>query len=195
MTEVLETEVVKVEEETTQPVLENKPTPEDIQKFKEEFELAATTFSTKGWVIGTKEQYDEISNFLIEYIVKYVYWTKNGWMGVIKLHEELLNIINSIKEDNTKDFSLGYQALEFTAYILSNPGGTGLQSALDFEAKANSHMLVYELVTKELGDARKELENIQFLQNQWATAEQGFFLEKEPAPETEYEPGSEIQPE
>ena len=32
---------------------------------------------------------DEIYNFVLDFMENHVYWTKNGWMGVLRLHEEL----------------------------------------------------------------------------------------------------------
>ena len=107
----------------------------------------------------------------------YVYWTKNGWMGVLKMHEELTeNKKNKKKKDS---FAVGYQALEFMFYALTNPGGTGLQSAKEIEKVAGIYATVMELSGKVLEEARLELKDIQWLGDKAAAMQQGFYLEKE----------------
>jgi hypothetical protein len=54
---------------------------------------------------------------LLSFIINRIFWTKNGWMGVIKLNEEIIETKKTL--DSSKAFTLGYQALEFTFYALS----------------------------------------------------------------------------
>jgi hypothetical protein len=51
------------------------------------------------------------------------------------------------------------------------------------ESEAKQYSSILELVSKQLETARQELKDIQFMQERWAAAEQGFYYEREPAPD------------
>ena len=155
----------------------NKPTENEINLAVKEFNDKAAIFNAKKFDIGEADKADAIYDFLIEFMEKYVYWTKNGWMGVLKMHEELLESKKSKKEGDS--FSIGYQALEFLFYALSNPGGTGLESAKAIEKLADIYIETMELAGKQLESARKELKDVQWLQDKVTAMQQGFYLEKE----------------
>lgn len=155
----------------------NKPTEKEINEAVDDFNAKAKVFNEKVFEIGEAEKADEIYDFLIEFIDKYVYWTKNGWMGVIKMYDELKEGKKNRKEG--QKFGVGYQALEFLFYALSNPGGTGLKSAKAIEKVADIYIEVYEESAKILEKARQDLQEIQFLQDKVAAMQQGFYLEKE----------------
>jgi hypothetical protein len=159
----------------------NKPTEEEIKLAGEEFESTAKAFPTILWEVGKPEKAREYIQYLQHFVRNRLFWTKNGWMGVVKLQEELENIEKTLKEGEA--FKLGYQALEFTYFSLVNPGGVGLQTALDFEQEATNYLPLFEDVSLILEEARKQLKNIQFLQDKWSALSQGFYLEVEPSEE------------
>jgi hypothetical protein len=103
-------------------------------------------------------------------------------MGVLRLNEDIQGVRDSIEEI---PFRLSYQALEFTFFALSNVGGIGLQSAKDMETEAELYNEVAELIAKQLETARKELKEVQYLQEKWAAYEQGFYYEREEVFENE----------
>lgn len=155
----------------------NKPTEGEINLATKEFNDKAAEFNAKRFNIGTPEEANEIYDFVIDYMENHVYWTKNGWMGVIKMHEELTAAKNNRKDGDS--FNVAYQALEFMFYALTNPGGSGLQSAKAVEKVADLYAHVIELSAKVLEAARKELKDIQWLQDKVTAMQQGFYLEKE----------------
>jgi hypothetical protein len=159
----------------------NKPTEEEIKAAEEEFNIAVNTFTIKSWNIGNPEEALEYINYLIHYNEKRIFWTKNGWMGVIKLTEELTDSKKFIESNPLSPLKLGYQAIEFIFQSFQNPGGVGLQSALDFEAENTIYVKLFDLIGDALTDARTELKNIQFLQDKHTAMQQGFYLEVEPA--------------
>ena len=161
----------------------NKPTEEEINEATKDFNSKAAQFNGKRFKIGTKKNAEAIYDFLLEFLEKYVYWTKNGWMGVLKMHEELTKAKEDRKENDP--FSIGYQGLEFLFYALSNPGGTGLESAKAIEKLADIYIETMELASVQLEAARKELEDIQFLQDKVTAMQQGFYLEREDGVATE----------
>ena len=164
----------------------NKPTEEEINEATKDFNAQASKFNGKKFPIGTAKKADKIYDFLLLFLEKHVYWTKNGWMGVLKMHEELTDAKEKRKEKDP--VSVGYQALEFLFYALSNPGGTGLESAKEIEKLADIYIETLEFAGKELEKAREELKDIQFLQDKVTAMQQGFYLEKEDGVEVEEEP-------
>jgi hypothetical protein len=155
----------------------NKPKPKEIKKAEKEFKLAKKEFEAKKFDIGAPKQADDIYNFVIEFMEKHVYWTKNGWMGVIRMHEELTKAKKEHK--NKKCFRVGYQALEFLFYALTNPGGSGIESAREVEKVSNLYAEVIELTGKKLEESRLELKDINWLGDKAASMAQGYYIEKE----------------
>lgn len=156
----------------------NKPTEEEIKLAALEFETASKNFPVKLWEIGTVENARPFCDYLTHYVRNRLFWTKNGWMGVVKLNEELKAAENLL--NGKEAFKLGYQALEFVYYSLMNPGGVGLQAAQDFESEGENYPPLMEAVSVSLEKARAQLKEIQFLQDKYAAMQQGFYLELEP---------------
>lgn len=155
----------------------NKPTDEEIKIAGEEFEKAAKNFPGKMWEIGVEEQSRGFVEYLQYFVDNRIFWTKNGWMGVVKLKEELQAAANLL--NGKEPLKLGYQAVEFTYYSLMNPGGIGLESAKNFEAEGEQYLPLMEAVSLALQKAREELKEIQFLQDKYAAMQQGFYYERE----------------
>jgi len=154
----------------------NKPSPEEVVKFKEDFDAAMKKFAETKWEISEPGSFqrNDVSLFLLDYLKNYVFWTKTGWMGVIKMEEELKKAMK--ETDETTGLSLDYQALEFCGYMLMNPGGTGYALAKEFEKQADKYSRIMTTVGQKVEDARKQLKNVQYLQEKWAAGEQGFYL-------------------
>lgn len=162
---------------------ENKPSEEEVKEAEEKFQEASREFAVKSWDIGEAENATEFIQYLLHYVRNRLFWTKNGWMGVLKMQEELEDAENFINSNSESPLKLGYQALEFIFYSLQNPGGVGLDAAKDFESENEQYAKVFDAVGKSLSEARTELKDIQFLQDQYAAMSQGFYLEVEPEKE------------
>jgi hypothetical protein len=156
-----------------------KPTPEEVKEARKEFEDRASSFNETQWTIGTEEDSLEYIVFLKEFLRESFHWKQNEWMGLIKMDEELTVVEGKLERGDVGLLQFGYQALEFLYYALTNPGGTGLESAKLFEKKAEKFNEILTKVADSLDEARKELKEIQFLQEKWATYESGFYLERE----------------
>lgn len=154
----------------------NKPTPEETKQFYEDFAKSVSDFNNKVYEISVPEKMNTIASYLLDFIERKVFWTKQGWMGVIKLNEE---IKETQRLSEGRPFTLSYQAMEFTYYALVNVGGIGLETALEMEKNAQLYAEIVEEIGNKLEAARNELKDIQFLQDKWAAAEQGFYLERE----------------
>lgn len=164
---------------------ENKPSEEEIKEAEEKFSEASRNFSVKSWDIGEPKDSQILVDYLNHFVDNRLFWTKNGWMGVIKMKEELNDAENFIKANPKSPLKLGYQALEFIFYSLQNPGGVGHQTAKDFEEENDIYVAAFDAVGAKIVEAREELKNIQFLQDQYAAMAQGFYLEVEDGPEKE----------
>jgi len=156
----------------------NKPTAEDIERIKLEFEDSAKEFSERLWKIAEPGEVQKTVDYLDDFVKNKAVWAKDAWMGLIKLNEVIEDIKTDI--DYFKELKVTYQALEFITYILQNGiGGVGIQSALDFETVAEQHAAVLEKAAESVTAAREEIKEVQFKQDRWVAAEQGFFLERE----------------
>jgi hypothetical protein len=166
---------------------DNKPTEEEIEEAKGEFEKASKDFAVKSWNIGEEKDASAFLGYLQHYIRTRVFWTQNGWMGVLKMTEELDDAERFLKENPRSFLKLGYQALEFMFYSLQNPGGVGLETAQNFKEENELYSNVFDAIGAQVSSARKELKEIQFLQDKYAAMAQGFYLEVEPESEPEVE--------
>jgi hypothetical protein len=162
----------------------NKPTEEDKKFFKDEFEKAAAEFQETQWAICEADKARETLDYLTDFIRNKAYWDSQVFMGVIKFDEVLEDLHKNFKEGET--LKVEYQPLEFLAYILQKGiSGRGLEDAKAFEKVMDKHGEIAEVVMGTVEIARKAIKEIQFKQDQWLAAEQGFFLEKEDAPEVD----------
>lgn len=183
-----ELEVTKVEEKeiTSQEELEkvladpstNKPSDEEKIQFKEDFEKAVEEFNNKKWAISKDNDTFKTLNYLNDFIKNKAYWNNNVWMGLIKMNETIEELYKTSMEG--KALEVSYHPLEFLAYILQNGiSGVGVQSALDFEKVADKHIIIAEYVMDALTNAREMIKEVQYLQEKWIAAEQGFYLVRE----------------
>lgn len=164
---------------------DNKPTDEEVEEAKKEFEQASKDFGTKLWEIGKKEDSQENLDYIEHYMQNRVFWTQTGWMGVIKMQEVIDDTQAALRENPELHLALGYQALEFMFYSFQNAGGVGYQSAKDFESENEIYARVFDAIGAKIAEARKELKEIQFLQDKYAAMAQGFYLEVEDGVEEE----------
>jgi hypothetical protein len=172
-------------EEIKEKPIENKPTPEDIEAAKKEFEDAVTKFNVSTWAISSEEDALDRANYLLDFVNNRLMWAKTAWMGVIKLNDELNTIIPKLKKGEIKVLEVPYQALEFILFVLDNPSGVGIDDAKIFEKEQPFFAPFYTDVSNKTEEARNAIKDIQWLQDKWSAASQGFFLVKEP--EEEYE--------
>lgn len=157
-------------------VIQGKPTPEEVEQYKVEFDQAMKDFTGSRWPVSDPGSFsaNDVGMFLKEYLNKYVLWTKTGWMGVIKMNEEL---DKALKMDNEKTgLTFDYQTLEFCGYMLMNPGGIGYDLAAEFEKIADKYSKIMVEVGKKVEEARAALKDVQYLQDKWAAGVQGFYL-------------------
>ena len=162
---------------------DNKPTDEEVEETKKAFEEASVAFASKSWDIGEAEDAQSNLDYINHYMSNRLFWTKTGWMGVIKMNAELVDAQEFLTANPGSPLKLGYQAMEFLFYSFQNPGGVGLQAAQDFEQENEIYAKVFDALGPKISEARAELKDIQFLQDQYAAMAQGFYLEVEPEAE------------
>ena len=167
---------------------DNKPTDEEVEAAKKEYEERAETAVAKFWSIGEQKDSQAFLDYIEHYINNRVFWTQNGWMGVIKMEEVIAETQNTLKLEPTTQLAFGYQPLEFLFYSFQNAGGIGLQAAKDFESENEIYAKIFDAIGKQLSEARDEFKEIQFLQDKYAAMAQGFYLEVEPGPDEEEVP-------
>ena len=125
-------EVKEVQANDTQPVLEinnvkeldeklaeaienndNKPTDEEVEAAQKAFEEASVAFASKSWDIGEAEDAQTHLDYINHFVLNRLFWTKTGWMGVLKMDEELQDAQKFLTGNPGTTLKLGYQALEF----------------------------------------------------------------------------------
>jgi len=158
---------------------DNKPSDAEVEAAQAAYDAEAKDFNIRSWDIGEADRAQVLIDYLNHYMTNRMMWSKNGWMGVLKMDEELKDAEQFIKMNPGSPVKLGYQALEFMFYSLQNPGGVGLQAAKDFAADEEIYAEVFDSVGKNIELARADLKNIQLLQDQYAAMAQGFYLEVE----------------
>jgi len=153
-----------------------KPTPEEIEQYKNEFETAVKAFQEKRWDLSEKGAFasNDVALFIQDFMKRFAFWTKNGWMGMIKMNEELQKAMKLVTDETC--FSLDYQALEFCAYMLASPGSVGLDAAIEFEKIAEKYAKYGVVIGQRIEEARADLKNVQYLQEKYAASEQGFYI-------------------
>jgi|AntAceMinimDraft_10_1070366.scaffolds.fasta_scaffold19673_3 hypothetical protein len=186
-------EFEKLEDLVKDPSL-NKPSKEETLGAQKDFEKAAKNFTVKMYKIGEVKEAQEFNDFILHFINNRFFWQKEAWMGTIKLAEELKASEIIFKGNKKKGIEIGYQALEFVFFALSNPGGIGLQAAIDFESENEIFVRVIKAIGDQLEEARKTLKEVQFLQEKWGAFSQGFYLDVEPAGEEKLPDGVEEEP-
>jgi hypothetical protein len=172
----------------------NKPTEAEIEEAKAKFEEASKNFAVKSWDIGEAADSQVLADYLQHFVRNRLFWTKNGWMGVIKIMEELEDAQTFLKVNPGKNLKMGYQAMEFMFYSLQNPGGLGHQAAKDFESENEVYAKCFDSIGAQVSSARTELKDIQFLQDQYTAMVQGFYLEVETPGEVEEEGALDVLP-
>lgn len=172
-----------------------KPTPEEVAQYKSDFDTAVKNFQETKWEVSEKGAFasNDVALFIQDFMKKFALWSKTGWMGMIKMDEELKKAMKAVSDDTCLSFD--YQALEFCAYMLSNPGSIGLDAAIEFEKIADKFSKFGILIGKRVEEARAKLKEVQFLQEKYAAGEQGFYIadlepKVEEAPEGEEVPAT-----
>jgi hypothetical protein len=178
--EVNNIEEAKEKMKEIDPTGKGKPTPEEVTQFKADFQNSIKTFDETRWIISEPGSFgaNDVGLYLIDYINKFALWKNTEWMGLIKMEEEVKKSMSFA--DASTGLAFSYQALEFCAYMLTNPGGTGLKLAKEFEAQADKYSKIGIVVGTRIEQARKQLKEIQVLQDKYLASEQGFYYEPEP---------------
>jgi len=170
----------------------NKPSREECDAFKQDFEDMGNTFAITRWGVGSAKDGNKIIDYLRHYSRERHMWKSNEWMGIIKLQEELDTVEKAYELSAKKEpVNFPYQAIEFLFHMLQNPGGMGYQAALDFESENELYAEVFDAVGATLQDARAALKELDFAQQKWQAAEQGFYLEMDEPEAKESEGGEE----
>jgi len=172
-----ETPAASTEETTKIKVERRKPSDEEINQYKDEFEASVVEFDAAIYSIGDVDNANKYADFLINFNTYQVSWSKNLWQGVIKMDEELLAAKNKLISGEEKEFKLTYHPLEYLYFVMSNPAGFGLQSAKTFQANLDLYSEIYAVIEKALTDVRAKLAKTHKAQERWQAAEQGFYLE------------------
>ena len=181
--ELTESPLTVVKEGEKKEEKKKGPSSEEIEQYKNDFSSALTTFENKRWAVSEEGNFavNDVGLYLLEFLKKYAFWSKTEWMGMIKMEEEIQKAM-ALGDANTP-LQFSYQALEFCAFMLSNPGGTGIELAKAFEAQAEKYSKIGIVVGTKIEEARNELKELQYLQERWAAGEQGFYYEREPVKE------------
>lgn len=172
-----------------------KPSDEEVAAAKKEFEDAIEDFNNGIWQVGEEKDAQQITDYLVNFIHNKVFWYKDGWQGVLKFNEEIQKRKDELNNGDRNALELTWQALEFIFHSMSNPGGIGLESARLMQEENETYTFVMEKVGESLQTARDTLNNIENLQQKWASMSQGFYWQEKDGPEPKKQEQSEEQSE
>ena len=151
-----------------------KPTKEQIEQFKKEFEDANKTFLETTYPIGDHDNAVKYIDNILKWVNRWT-WQDNQWQGVIKINEELTAEKTRIKSDEKSVLTLSHGALSFTIFVLDHQNGKGLASAKIIEKELPDMIEIYEKLKEQAGIAAELIYNATNAQKRWQIAEQGFW--------------------
>ena len=151
-----------------------KPTKEQIEQFKKEFEEANKAFIETTYPVGDHENAIKYIDNILKWVERWQ-WQDNQWQGVIKLHEELNMEKERIAKDENAVLTITSGAVSFILYILDHQNGRGLETAKVVEKELPEMIEVYDKVKEQAQIAASLIQKASNAQKTWQIAEQGFW--------------------
>lgn len=114
-------------------------TDDDIAEVKKDFDDCVEENKNKKYLIASHDDGLALktAEFLKNWNAEFNTWEKGSWRGLIHFDTVISDIINELKDDETKDFEIDYSTLIFLYQSMGEPKGIGLDAARKMAAFEN----------------------------------------------------------
>ena len=154
--------------------MREKPTKEQIEQFKKEFEDANKKFIESTYTIGNHDNAIKYINNILKWVNRWT-WQDNQWQGVIAINKELNAELERVKNDKDAVLTLTSGALSFVIFVLDHQNGKGLPSAKMIEKELPDMIEIYDLLKAQATISAELITEAANAQQRWQIAEQGFW--------------------
>lgn len=171
-------------------VLRDGPVSQEFKdQCKKDFEDEMNKVKNMTFEIANKERALDVAHFLQEYNKTIIHWEKMAWKGVIYFDQIIGNKIAELEKE-LAPLVFDYGALTFLYGSMMNPSGYGLESARVMEVletipegqeddpeNAVTYSAILEKIGKHIDFLKAEDKKINVLQQRWAIAESGIYMD------------------
>ena len=140
-------------------VFDEEATPEDVANAKKEFDDEVAKYANQTYVIMDQGAL-EYAELLKNWNATLNHWEKGTWKGMIMFDKVISELIEKYKADHTLPLEVDYATLMYLYQTMSNPAGTGLESA-----RAMAELEGFDPITAEKKDEENYVTYSHILQN------------------------------
>lgn len=140
-------------------VFDEEATPEDVAKAKKEFDDEVAKYANQTYVIMDQGAL-EYAELLKRWNATLNHWEKGTWKGMIMFDKVISELIEKYKADHTLPLEVDYATLMYLYQTMSNPAGTGLESA-----RAMAELEGFDPITADKKDEENYVTYSHILQN------------------------------
>lgn len=151
-------------------VFDEEATPEDVANAKKEFDDEVAKYANQTYVIMDQGAL-EYAELLKNWNATLNHWEKGTWKGMIMFDKVISELIEKYKADNTLPLEVDYATLMYLYQTMSNPAGTGLESAramaelegfdpITADRKNEENYVTYSHILQNILDVIRNLVNI-----------------------------------
>ena len=140
-------------------VFDEEATPEDVANAKKEFDDEVAKYANQTYVIMDQGAI-EYAELLKRWNATLNHWEKGTWKGMIMFDKVISELIEKYKADHTLPLEVDYATLMYLYQTMSNPAGTGLESA-----RAMAELEGFDPITADKKDEENYVTYSHILQN------------------------------
>lgn len=140
-------------------VFDEEATPEDVANAKKEFDDEVAKYANQTYVIMDQGAL-EYAELLKKWNATLNHWEKGTWKGMIMFDKVISELIEKYKADHTLPLEVDYATLMYLYQTMSNPAGTGLESA-----RAMAELEGFDPITADKKDEENYVTYSHILQN------------------------------
>jgi hypothetical protein len=151
-------------------VYDEEATSDDVNKYKKDFDDEVAKYANQTYTIVDKNAL-AYAELLKKWNAEINHWEKGTWKGMIMFDKVISELIEKYKKDETLPFEVDYATLMYLYQTMSNPAGSGLESArmmaelenydpFTGEQKEGENFITYSHILQNILDIIRNLINI-----------------------------------
>lgn len=140
-------------------VSDEEATKDDVEQAKKEFDEEVAKYANQTYVIMEQGAL-EYAQLLKKWNATLNRWEKGTWKGMIMFDKVISELIEEYKKDPKLPFKVDYATLMYLYQTMSNPAGTGLESA-----RAMAEFEGFDPITADKKDEENYVTYSHILQN------------------------------